>query len=181
MKIERPDVAGGATRGTILHKLMEEVLTGETSDDATALVQRATELLSQLGVAPSADPKLGISPTELAETIMRTLRLPEIAALRPRLVPEHTIYGHLTGTEGDVLVSGIADAVAADGDGQIEVVVDWKSDVVLNADKLTTYRGQLDTYRKICRGCARPAGVYDYRNADRRIQLNCDFVKHHRR
>ena len=27
---ERPDVGGGATRGTILHKLMEEVLTGET-------------------------------------------------------------------------------------------------------------------------------------------------------
>ena len=103
-EIERLDVAGGATRGTILHKLMEEVLTGETPDDATAIVQRATVLLSQLGVAPSADPKLGIAPTELAETIMRTLHLPEIVALRPRLVPEHTIYGHLTGTDGDVRV-----------------------------------------------------------------------------
>ena len=109
--------------------------------------QRATELLSQLGIAPSADPKLGISPTELAETIMRTLSIPEIAALRSRLVPEHTVYGRLTNPEGDILVSGIADAVAADSDGKIELVVDWKSDVEINTTKLTGYRGQLEAYR----------------------------------
>ena len=147
-EVERPDVAGGATRGTILHKLMEEVLTRETSDDAKALTRRANELLSHLRVAPSIDPKIGISSTELADTIMRTLHLPEIAMLRPRLAPEHTIYGHLMSTDGDVLISGIADAVAADGTGRIEVVVDWKSDVALNADKLKHYGGQLDMYRK---------------------------------
>jgi exodeoxyribonuclease-5 len=32
-ELEPLEVAGGATRGTVLHKLMEEVLTGETSDD----------------------------------------------------------------------------------------------------------------------------------------------------
>lgn len=147
-EIEHADVAGSATRGTILHKLMEEVLTGETSDDGKSLVQRATELLSHLGIPPSADPKLGISPTELAETIMRTLGLPEIATLRPRLVPELTVFGHQTDTDGDILVSGIADAVAADGHGKIEVVVDWKSDVVMPTEKLNAYRGQLETYRK---------------------------------
>lgn len=145
---ERPDVVGGATRGTILHKLMEELLTGETLDDDKALVERAAELLAHLGIAPSADPKLSISPTELAETIMRTLRLPEIATLRPRLVPEHTVYGHLTSTDSDNLVSGIADAVAVDGNGRIEVVVDWKSDVVMATERLNTYRGQLEAYRK---------------------------------
>ncbi len=143
---ERPDVAGGATRGTILHKLMEEVLTGETQDDVRVLAQRATELISQLGISPSTDPRLGISPIELAETIVRTLGLPEIAALRPRFVSEHTIYGHLTDARGDVLVSGIADAVAADGDGRIEIVVDWKSDVVVPLEKLESYKGQLKTY-----------------------------------
>ena len=147
-EIERPDVAGSATRGTILHKLMEEVLTGETLDDEKTLVQRATELLSHLGISPSADPKLGISPTELSETIMRTLRLPEIVTLRPRLVPEHTVYGHLTDTDGDVLVSGIADAVAGSDSGQIEAVIDWKSDVVMDAAKQNIYQGQLEAYCK---------------------------------
>jgi exodeoxyribonuclease-5 len=147
-EVERLDVAGGAMRGTILHKLMEEVLTGETSDDAKALAQRATELLSQLGVAPSADPKRSISPAELAETIIRTLCLPEIVALRPRLVPEHTVFSHLTGADGDILVSGIADAVAVDGNGQIEVVIDWKSDVMGSASRQNAYERQLETYRK---------------------------------
>jgi exodeoxyribonuclease-5 len=60
------EVAGSATRGTILHKLMEEVLTGETQDSILDLELRATELLTQLGREVSSDPKLGISPTELA-------------------------------------------------------------------------------------------------------------------
>ncbi len=84
-EIDRSDVAGGVTRGTILHKLMEEVLTGETPDDGTVIVQRATDLLTQLGVVPSADPKLAIAATELAETITRTLGFAEIVALRPRV------------------------------------------------------------------------------------------------
>lgn len=127
---------------------MEEVLTGETSDDAKALAQRATGLLSQLGVAPSADPRLGISPIELAETIMRTLHLPEVAALRSRLVPEYTVHGHTTGAGDDHLVAGIADAVAIDDDGTIEVVADWKSDVSVYPAKLDVYRGQLEAYQK---------------------------------
>ena len=48
----------------------------------------------------------------------------------------------------EILISGIADAVAADASGRIEVVIDWKSDVVMNGDKLDAYRGQLDGYRK---------------------------------
>ena len=89
-----------------------------------------------------------VMPAELAGTITKTLRIPEIAALRPRLVPEHTIYGWQMNTKGEVLVSGIADAVAANSAGKIEVIVDWKSDVVMNVDKLNAYRGQLDSYRK---------------------------------
>ena len=40
--------------------------------------RRATELLAQLGREPSADPKFGIAPKELAETIVRTLSLPRL-------------------------------------------------------------------------------------------------------
>jgi exodeoxyribonuclease-5 len=140
-------VTGSATRGTILHKLMEEVLTGETRDSTTELERRATELLAQLGREPSSDPKLGISPTELASTVARSLSLPEIVTLRPRLAPEHTIFGHQGGETAEVLVSGIADAVAHDVDGKIEVIVDWKSDVAMSNDKLAAYRMQLADYR----------------------------------
>ena len=148
VEVTIPNVAGGSTRGTVLHKLMEEVLTGETTDDVPGLIRRAAELLSQLNILPSPDAKSGLVPAELAGTITKTLHIPEIAALRPRLVPEHTIYGWQMNTKGEVLVSGIADAVAANSAGKIEVIVDWKSDVAIKVDKLNAYRRQLDSYRK---------------------------------
>jgi exodeoxyribonuclease-5 len=140
-------VAGGATRGTILHKLMEEVLNSETKDGLEVLVARASELMAQLSVAPSDQASAGISPHELAQTIVRTLNIPEIAQLRPRLVPEHTIYGSQANDDGEIIVSGIADAVAYKADGRIEVIVDWKSDVEIDAERLNS-RGQLDAYRR---------------------------------
>ena len=141
------EVAGSATRGTILHKLMEEVLTGETQDTTAELERRATELLAQLGREPSYDPKIGISPTELASTVARTLNLPEIAELRPRLVPEHTVFGSKPNAMAETLVSGITDAIARDGSGKLEVVIDWKSDVAVSAMELTAYKAQLKDYR----------------------------------
>ena len=48
-------------------------------------------------------------------TIMRTLDLPEIAPLRPRLMPELTVFGSTSDGTTETLVSGIADAVATDG------------------------------------------------------------------
>ena len=39
---------GGRVRGRILHKLLEEVLTGETADDEAALKARASELAGQI-------------------------------------------------------------------------------------------------------------------------------------
>ena len=52
--VEQPAamVVGGATRGTLLHKLMEEVLNGETDDGLEALVARASELMAQLSITP---------------------------------------------------------------------------------------------------------------------------------
>ena len=133
---------------------MEEVLTGETIDTAAELERRAAELLSQLGIIATADPSSGISPAELAATIMRTLGLPDIQALRPRLIPEHTIFGRQVAEDRETLVSGIADALARAPDGRVEVIVDWKSDTVMNSSKLNHYRSQLDIYRK-CTGAKR--------------------------
>ena len=142
------EIAGSATRGTILHKLMEEVLTGETQESVSELECRATELLTQLGRGPSVDPKIGIAPKELAATIVKTLNIPEIVTLRPRLTPENTIFGSECDAQTETLFSGIADAVARDGNGRIEAIIDWKSDVEMNADKLAAYRTQLGDYRK---------------------------------
>ena len=140
------DVAGSATRGTILHKLMEEVLTGETKDDVETLTNRATELLSQLAVKPSTDPSAGIAPRELAETIVRTLHLPEIVNMRQRLLPEVHTYSRDTSESGETLISGISDAIAIDLGGAVEAVIDWKSDVDPSVATLNTYRDQLTAY-----------------------------------
>lgn len=141
------EVAGSAARGMILHKLMEEVLTGETRDTSAELERRVTELMAQLGQEPSVDPKVGIAPKELAATIVRTLNLPEIATLRPRLVPEYAIFGHERDEKMETLVSGIADAAVRDMNDNIELIIDWKSDVEMNANKLAAYRTQLGDYR----------------------------------
>ena len=131
-----------------MHKLMEEVLNGEIDDGLDALVARAKELMAQLSITPSDRASDGISPREVAQTIVRTLNIPEIAELRPRLVPEHTIYGSQASDDGEIIVSGIADAVAYDAKGPIEVIVDWKSDVDMDAERLNSYRGQLAAYQQ---------------------------------
>ena len=51
-ELPAPAVAGSSQRGIILHKLMEEVLTGETSATAAELHRRAEELMAQLGLVP---------------------------------------------------------------------------------------------------------------------------------
>ena len=96
---------------------MEEVLLGETNDGAPYLEQRSRELMAQLGIEPADDPKAGISPVELAATVVRTLNLPEIQKLRPRLLPELPIFGHQDAGDSEILISGIADAVAPDDSG----------------------------------------------------------------
>ncbi|MBO0710966.1 MAG: PD-(D/E)XK nuclease family protein, partial [Acetobacteraceae bacterium] len=142
-------VAGGAARGTILHKLMEEVLTDETPDDRNSLFARAAELLGELGIAPASDERLGIAPAELASTVLRTLALPEVAARRPRLLPESTVYGASGSGETETLIAGIADAVEVDEGGRIVSVIDWKSDVAPGAGQIDHYRAQLDLYRTL--------------------------------
>jgi hypothetical protein len=63
-------------------------------------------------------------------------------------VPEHTVFGQRITTGGELLISGIADAVAGDGRGGIEAVVDWKSDVNPSAEAIDHYRRQIDEYRR---------------------------------
>jgi len=139
-------IQGGRERGLILHKLIEEVLTGETANTGDALKGRAAELIGQMGLIDEADPAVGPSSAELAATALRGLGLPEIIALRPRLRPEVPIYGAAGAGQSMTLTSGIADAVAIDDSGRIDIVVDWKSGVAPDAGQVDQYRQQVRDY-----------------------------------
>ena len=139
-------VQGGPVRGLILHRLMEEVLNGETGDDGNALLTRAARLISQLGLEDAEDASSGPSSAELAASVVRTLQLREVAALRPRLVPEYPVYASTVEGSSVSLTAGIADAVAIDGKGRIELVVDWKSDVQPTRKQVAKYHQQVRDY-----------------------------------
>lgn len=139
--IEHQDVvAAGALRGTILHKLMEELLTGELRSDKQAVVCRADILLAQLASCLSSETSLP-APAEMAETALQALALPEIAALRHILVPEMAVWGARDG----LFISGRADALAI-GDNRIDVAIDWKSDINPTASVRSAYIEQLQDY-----------------------------------
>ena len=143
---EEAHIRGGRERGLILHKLMEEVLTGETLGDVGLLQARGAEFVAQLGFEDAQDVSSGPSSAEMATTVERTLQLPEIAELRSRLVPEFRVYA--SAIEGCVatLMAGIADAVAIDERGRIDVIVDWKSNVNPEAEQVVMYRKQVRDY-----------------------------------
>ena len=139
-------VQGGRERGQILHKLMEEVLTGETPEAEAALVERAADLIRALGQSPIADPATGLSAQELAACVIRTLALPEIAALRPGLLAEFPVYAAQAIDGVETATAGIADAVTLTAEGRPAVVVDWKSDVTPASGTLDHYRAQVRAY-----------------------------------
>ena len=109
----------------LLHKLMEELITGELEENLGATVIRARRLLEQLASAsPGGNAP---DPDELANTALQTFRLPEIEPFRSQLTAEIPIYGTVS-TGPNQLIAGRADAVAQSGDGN-RVAFDWKSDV----------------------------------------------------
>ena len=146
---------GGRVRGVLLHKLMEELITGEIAEGEAEVAARAAELRAQLvGLEALSDTDLP-DPLECATTVVRTLHLPEVAALRPHLVAELPVYGRRS--EG-VYVAGRMDAAAVI-EGRVTVVIDWKSDVAPGPDEQAGYAGQLADYLVLA-GAERGALVY---------------------
>lgn len=144
-----PQVQGGRERGLILHKLMEEVLTGETDAQLVSLIDRARELILALEQTPVADPATGLAAEELASCVTRTLELPEVAALRKFLLPEFVIYSAKAEDGQETATVGIADALTFTESGLPDVVVDWKSDVDPAPGALKHYQEQVQTYLDI--------------------------------
>lgn len=151
---EHPDIVGAGTlRGIILHKLIEELLTGELVNTREAATARADVLLSQL-VSGGGDNGPRPEPLEMADTASRTLALPEIALLRPYLVPELAIWA----ARDTYLIAGRADALAI-RENKIHVAIDWKSDVKPTPSIRAGYAGQLSDYLEAT-GAARGALVF---------------------
>ena len=141
-----PSVQGGRERGLILHKLLEEVLTGETANDVAALGERARKLIAGLGKPMADDPAKGLSPGELAGCVTRTLTLPEIVELRPSLAPEFPVYSSSTVDDVEHATAGITDAASFSPDGKLQLIIDWKSDVQPTAETIAHYRAQVQNY-----------------------------------
>lgn len=145
--IESPAlVQGGRERGLVLHKLMEEVLTGETNDDAAGLEARAGELVGALGEVPMDDPAAGLSPKELAGSVLRTLALPDVAAVRPALLAEFPVYSLRKEDDTLVATAGIADALTVGENGRPVLIIDWKSDIDPDGQAIEHYRSQVRAY-----------------------------------
>jgi exodeoxyribonuclease-5 len=136
---------GGRGRGLVIHKLFEEVLTNETGDSIEALEARATELIKEIGLDPSADPRRGLSPAEIARSVLRGLTHPKIAAVRPKLLPEFPVFSSSVAGTVEKITAGIADAIAIE-DGKPFLIIDWKSDVDPGLETAAHYRAQVSAY-----------------------------------
>lgn len=147
-------IGAGRVRGILLHKLMEELITGELSAAAPDVRFRAAELATELR-ALEADDGAQPDPNECAATALRALSLPELASLWPSLEAEVPIYD--VDNDG-ALVAGRADAVSVE-DGRINAVVDWKSDLDPSPAERAQHAGQLTTYLRLTTA-ARGAIVY---------------------
>ncbi|RWE61931.1 MAG: DNA helicase UvrD [Mesorhizobium sp.] len=150
-------IGAGRVRGLVLHKLMEEVLTGELGEDFAKFAGRARELIAELVAYREDDAGLP-EAEEIASTTWRTLQLPEIAALKPYLVPEWPIYALLADAKEPTALAGRIDAVALD-EGRASVVIDWKSDIAPTEEEMRIHAGQLADYLRAT-GADRGALVY---------------------
>jgi hypothetical protein len=71
---------------------------------------------------------------------------PRFVACGDRLLPEMTIFSAETDDDRTIYVGGIADAVAYQPTGVIDLVVDWKTDVSPSVQQVDLYRAQMRDY-----------------------------------
>jgi exodeoxyribonuclease-5 len=160
----------------VVHKLLEEVLTGEIGEDAGALESRARTLLSELGVPETQRADEGPHPPEIAASVKRGLEIPEVAALRPRLLAEVTVFAADQIEKGMTFVGGVADALALDEDKRIDVVVDWKSDIEPSAATVDVYREQVRDYLAVTGGHVGLLVFVTTGRIERVLSLNCEAL-----
>ena len=144
--LAKEPIQSGKQRENLLHKLMEEILTGEAKNDRKTLRTRAAKLIAQLGLEDKEFPSSGTSSVEIAATIARTLDIPQIASLLPKLTPEFQIYSCEKQDKQVKLTTGIADAVVLDSTGRINTVIDWNADDDPDEKQVERYRQHIRDY-----------------------------------
>lgn len=150
-------VGAGRIRGLVLHKLMEEVLTGENGDTIAALRRRARVLIKQLASLAEDGESMPL-PDEVANTAARSWELPEVAKLRPHLQAEVSVYGMPAAGATPIAIAARMDAIAVQ-EGRVTAVLDWKSDVAPSAADIALHSAQLRDYLELT-SVARGALVY---------------------
>jgi ATP-dependent exoDNAse (exonuclease V) beta subunit len=134
-------VGAGRLRGLVLHKLMEELITGEVEETEAALIARAALLLEQLSDLTDTSPDLPRAD-ELGRTALTTIRHPKLVRWRALLVAEVAVWGN---DSDGTLLAGRADALAIE-DGALLAVLDWKSDKAPNAKDRLQHVTQIKQY-----------------------------------
>jgi ATP-dependent exoDNAse (exonuclease V) beta subunit len=150
-EIEAVVVGAGALRGIVLHKLMEELLTGLLVPDLAHLTDRASTLTQEAIVAGTTVP----DPSEMAATALRTFSHEKLKPFIAKLVPEIPLFGARSDT---VLVSARADAIAFEA-GVPVAAFDGKSDVAPTLGDHDAYASQLLEYLELI-GAEKGAVVY---------------------
>ncbi len=72
--------------------------------------------------------------------------MPEIAELRPTLVPEFPVYASKVVEGAEQVTAGITDAISFGVDGVPQAIIDWKSDVDPQPEAVEHYRAQIQSY-----------------------------------
>ena len=123
---ELPPITGpGLVRGQVIHRLIEEILTGETTlDQAT---ERAEILVTQIQSYPEFESQDSIDPVEISLRVDRALKLPQIRPIIDSLVPECPVYNFESENGASSVVVGIADAISFSSDSTPQLIIDWKS------------------------------------------------------
>ncbi|MEX2534465.1 MAG: UvrD-helicase domain-containing protein [Trueperaceae bacterium] len=136
----------GAVRGLILHALMEALITGEVQEGE---LEEHSARLTDVLFSTAGEGTVRPDPQEMAGAARRAWNLPEVLAVREDLVAELNVYGSSRLHNGHQLVSGIADAVALNINGEPYQVIDWKSDVNPKESTIASYREQVSDYLRL--------------------------------
>lgn len=147
-------IGAGRARGVLLHKLLEEMVTGELAAESTVVAARALELADELRALEMSEP-VHPDPLECAETALRARRDPQLDLLWSTLEAEVPVFAK---DQDGVFVSGRADALSI-VDGRIEAVIDWKSDLDPSPARRSAYTHQIKSYLEVT-GASRGALVY---------------------
>lgn len=149
----RPTGAG-RIRGILLHKLLEEMVTGELLTEPAVVAARAVEIADELRILEAGETTYP-DPLECAETAVRARSLPGLEPLWPTLRAEVPLFA--TDYDG-TLVAARADAISV-VDDRVEAVVDWKSDYHPSFAERAAHVKQISAYLRLT-GASRGALVY---------------------